>query len=95
MEHCLDRGYCMKAQGLPCAAEGLHGESNAIISAARMGIAIEGSIIYSIYSPCLTCCNMIASAGIVRVVYAELYENYQEGPATLKKLGVEVEHISL
>jgi len=82
--HCIDLGYCSKAEGLPCRAEGLHGESNAIASAANAGTSIEGATAYCIYSPCLTCCNLLKSAGIVRVVYQYYYDGFKEGPDYLK-----------
>ncbi len=88
--HCVDVGLCAKEEGFTCKAEGLHGESNAIIFAARAGISTRGCTMYSVYSPCLVCCNIIATAGIERVVFAELYPNVEKGPETLKDLGVEV-----
>lgn len=87
---CLECGYCSKEEGGPCRAEGLHGESNAIISAARAGVSVDGSIIYAIYSPCFPCCNMIKTAGITEVVYEQEYDGYPGGPGYLKALGVEV-----
>lgn len=88
--HCIDLGYCNKAEDLPCRAEGLHGESNAIASAAKMGISTDGATAYCIYSPCLACCHLLKSAGIVRVVYKEVYDHHPEGPEYLKKLNISV-----
>lgn len=85
--HCLDMD-CAKAYGAPCRAEGLHGESNAILSAAFMGVSTRGSTCYCVYSPCLSCCNMLKVAGIIEVVYLEVYSNYKEGPAYLESLGI-------
>ena len=92
--HCDDVGLCAKDEGFPCKAEGLHGESNAIIFAARSGISTRNCTLYSVYSPCLVCCNIIATAGIVRVVFAELYSNYEAGPEMLGNLGIEVSQTS-
>ncbi len=86
--HCIDKGYCAKAEGLPCRAEGLHAESNALAFAAKLGIPIEGSILYSVYSPCRTCCNMLKVAGIIEIVYEEVYSTWPEGPEYLKELGI-------
>lgn len=44
-----------------------HAEQNAIINAARMGIAIRGASIYVTKFPCLACCNSIVQAGIKRI----------------------------
>lgn len=90
---CLERRYCSKAEGLSCLAEGLHGESNAIITAAKEGISVSGATLYCVYSPCRSCCNILKTAGIVEVVYEEVYENFLEGPEYLKSLGVDVRKI--
>jgi dCMP deaminase len=87
---CLERGFCTKHKGGDCLAEGLHGESNAILSAAKDGISVEGATMYCIYSPCRACCNMIKAAGITKVYYDTLYDNYPDGPQYLKSLGVEI-----
>ena len=85
---CLQKQYCSKAKGLPCLAEGLHGESNAIIAAASAGIGIRGSLIYCIYSPCRVCCNMIKTAGITDVYFEEIYDGFPDGPFYLAELGI-------
>jgi len=88
--HCIDLD-CLKAQGAPCRAEGLHGESNAIASAALMGVSTRGATAYCLFSPCLACCNLLKSAGVVRVVYEEVYSGFLTGPDYLERtLGMEV-----
>ena len=44
-----------------------HAEQNAIINAARMGVAVQGASIYVTKFPCLACCNSIIQAGIKRI----------------------------
>src|SRR5580692_291788 len=44
-----------------------HAEQNAILNAARIGIAVEGATIYVTKFPCLACCNGIIQAGITRI----------------------------
>jgi dCMP deaminase len=44
-----------------------HAEQNAILNAARVGIAIEGASIFVTKFPCLACCNAIIQAGITRI----------------------------
>lgn len=90
---CLELGYCGKDEGLPCRAEGQHGESNAIINAARNGICTVGCVMYCVYSPCVVCCNMIKTAGITTLYYEEVYSGFPDGPEYLKTLGVEVINI--
>jgi len=44
-----------------------HAESNAIVNAARLGIALKGSTIHVSKFPCVGCANAIVQAGIRRV----------------------------
>jgi dCMP deaminase len=44
-----------------------HAEQNAILNAARMGVAVERATIYVTKFPCLACCNSIVQAGVVRI----------------------------
>ncbi len=92
--HCLDLD-CAKMYGAPCRAEGLHGESNAILSAASMGISTKGSTCYCVYSPCLSCCNMLKVAGIIEVVYTGVYSNYVDGPGYLESLGIKQRRVKI
>lgn len=86
--HCIDIGWCAKAQGLPCRAEGLHAESNAIASAAKMGISTDDTTIYCVYSPCMACCNLLKSAGVKHVGYLEVYPGFVDGPDYLDSIGI-------
>lgn len=74
-------------------SEVLHAEQNAIIKAAKHGIAIEGADMYLTLTPCTTCAIMIAQAGIKTVYYGEVYRN-RDGIEFLKqKTNVEVQYI--
>lgn len=44
-----------------------HAEMNAILNAARTGVAVAGCSIYVNKFPCLACCNAILQSGIARV----------------------------
>src|SRR5205823_7765083 len=53
-----------------------HAEQNAILNAARVGVAIEGGAIFVTKFPCLTCCNAMIQAGIIRIyTHDEWYWN--------------------
>jgi len=90
IKDCLELGYCSKEKDLPCLAEALHGESNAIITAAREGISVNNTTLYCVYSPCRSCCNMLKTAGITKVIYGNIYDGFPVGPYYLKCLGVKV-----
>jgi len=53
-----------------------HAEQNAILNAARIGVALEGASIFVTKFPCLACCNAIIQAGITRIyTHDEWYWN--------------------
>jgi dCMP deaminase len=72
MPHCDDAGHMMENDH--CVAT-IHAEANAILQAAKHGIAIDGADIYVTASPCWNCFKLIANAGIRRVFYGEFYRD--------------------
>jgi len=91
--HSEDLGYCEKERSGQCRAEGMHAEANAISLAAKAGISVNEATLYTVYSPCRACCNLLAVAGIKEVRYRNVYEGFPEGPEYLKTLGIEVEKV--
>ena len=89
MPHCDDAGHMM--EGGHCVAT-IHAESNAIIQAAKNGVAIDGSIVYVTASPCWSCFKSIANAGIRRVVYGEFYRDPRIFEVA-QRLGIELLHL--
>ena len=70
------RCHCEKQTGADHRLQrrtGQHIKQNAIIQAAKMGIAIEGATLYCTHQPCVICSKMIVNAGIARVVYEYPY----------------------
>lgn len=57
----------------------IHAELNAILFAAKNGISIEGSTLYTTHSPCPDCSKAISQSGIKRVVYKNLYARNEDG----------------
>ena len=72
---CVEREECIRVKnGIKsgtcqefCYA--VHAEQNAIIQAAKLGLAVDGSTLYCTHQPCTICARMIINAGIKRVVY--------------------------
>ena len=73
----------------------LHGEMNAILFAGKHGISLEGSTLYSIYSPCINCAKSILTSGITDVYYKHLYKRDTSGIEFLTARGVVVHQSSL
>jgi dCMP deaminase len=77
--HQMVRGHCFRT---------VHAEQNALVSAARRGVAIENSVLYSTMVPCRVCAMLIVTAGINHVVAATAYQN-SEGLSVLQAAGIE------
>lgn len=76
---CRDKGFCLRRKlNIPSGTQhelcyGIHAEQNAIIQAAKLGIAIDGATLYCTHQPCVICAKLIVNSGISRVVYGEGY----------------------
>ena len=55
----------------PC----IHAEANALMSAARAGVAIKGATCYATTQPCTGCMGLLANAGITEVVFDDDYNS--------------------
>lgn len=77
MTNCIDGGClrCKNPDGRFVSGTGydlcicVHAEQNALLSAARFGISVEGADLYTTMQPCFGCAKEIAQAKIGRVVY--------------------------
>ncbi len=82
--HMMEAGHCVRT---------IHAEANAIIQAAKNGVAIEGANIYITASPCWQCFKMIANAGIERIIFGEFYRDERIYDVA-QKLGIELKQLS-
>ena len=48
-----------------------HAEENAIMHAARIGLALKGCTAYVTWPPCTRCARSLIQAGVVEVVYPQ------------------------
>lgn len=76
--HCSEVGCLRQRLGVPSGerhelCRGLHAEQNAIIQAAKHGVNIGDSTLYSTHSPCVICSKMIINAGVKKIVFLEGY----------------------
>lgn len=90
-EHCsevgclLENGHCIRT---------IHAEANALVQAAKNGININGSTIYTTASPCFYCFKLLANAGIARIFYSELYGTDKKFLSYAKSLEIELCELS-
>ncbi len=78
IKHCLDRGCLRDELGIPSGqrhelCRGLHAEQNLLVQAARYGLCIAESHIYSTTFPCIICAKLLINAGITRIFFAYGY----------------------
>jgi len=83
--HMMEDGHCVRT---------VHAEANAIIQAAKNGVAIDGATIYTTASPCWPCFKIIANAGCGRIVFGEFYRD-QRIFDYAKQLGIELAELKV
>lgn len=66
----------------------LHAEANAITKVAQSNNSSRGGTLYVTTSPCIECSKLIIQAGIVRVVFREMYR-LTDGIDLLEAAGIE------
>lgn len=71
-----------------------HAEENAIVQAARHGIAVNQAKIYTTFSPCLLCAKMIINSGIMEVIYRSRYSIDDVSTKLLQDAGVKIRAIN-
>lgn len=95
IKSCKERGECMrKVMGIPSGTRhefcyAVHAEQNAIIQAAKIGVSVEGAVMYCTHQPCTICAKMIINSGIKRVVYQQGYPD-EFSKSLFKEAGVEI-----
>jgi dCMP deaminase len=59
----------------PGCQNAVHAEANAVAYAARYGVALDGSVLYTTYTPCLACAQIVINAGVREVVALKPYRD--------------------
>lgn len=81
VKSCYETGVCEKRKLGYGHGEGhhvcrsVHAEANAIISAAKVGVSIDNSIMYCTHKPCESCMKLIINSGIKYVYYENEYDS--------------------
>jgi dCMP deaminase len=87
MTNCLDGG-CLRCKPGGGFRSGqaydlcicVHAEQNALLSAARFGIAVEGAHMYTTMQPCFGCAKEIVQARIAKVFYLHAWVPKSDDP---------------
>ena len=78
LAHCDEVGCLREQRGIPSGTQhelcrGIHAEQNAVIQAAKHGIAIDGATAYCTHQPCVLCAKILINSGITAIVYKHAY----------------------
>ena len=75
--HEMSDGHCVRT---------IHAEANALIQAAKHGVAMDEAVMYLTDSPCYDCFKMLVNSGIKEVVYGEYYDSRYDSSSKVLKL---------
>jgi len=78
LAHCEVVGCLREQRHIPSGSHhelcrGIHAEQNAVIQAAKHGIAMDGATAYCTHQPCVLCAKILLNAGVVDIVFREPY----------------------
>ena len=91
--HCDEVGCLRQNLSVPSGerqeiCRAVHAEQNALVQAAKHGVAIRGADLYVTHQPCVLCTKLLINAGIRRVVYTHSYPD-QLAVIMAKEAGLE------
>lgn len=98
LPHCDDVGHQFKStthedgKVTEHCVRTTHAEQNAIVQAAKLGVAIAGATVYCKMTPCIVCAKMIINSGIVRVVCDKRYHAGSESEEMFRVVGMELHY---
>lgn len=79
-----------------------HAEENAIMHAARIGVALRGCVAYVTWPPCTRCARSLVQAGVSEVVYPSSLEiperwrdDFEMSMQMLREAGVSARQVPL
>jgi dCMP deaminase len=96
VQSCVEKGECLrKKMNIESGTRqelcyATHAEQNALVQAAKLGIAVDGATIYVTHRPCTICTKLIINAGIKRIVYGYNYPD-EFSVNLLKEAGIELD----
>ncbi len=76
--HCEEVGCIREKLKIPSGEQldlcrAVHAEQNALLQAAKHGVACDGASIYITVTPCFQCAKMLVNAGIKEVIVNGIY----------------------
>ena len=83
---CANRGKQFKAGTGYDVCICVHAEQNALLTAARFGIEVQGASLYTTRQPCFGCAKEMLQARIQRVFYLHTWDPEQDLRSEYKKI---------
>lgn len=84
-DHCDDIGHDFSVE--KHCVRTVHAELNAILQAAKFGVATDGSTMYVTHTPCFPCFKHVVCAGISAIHYDVEYHFSDKIPEYLEQIG--------
>lgn len=100
LPHCDDVGHelatMIKENGTQSqhCIRTIHSEINAIVNAARYGIALEGGTLYSTMTPCYSCAKAVINAGIKRIIVKNRYHTDERSIEAFREARIKFKSLS-
>ncbi|WP_407306234.1 deoxycytidylate deaminase [Desulfosporosinus sp. SB140] len=96
LQHCDEIGCLRQSLSIPSGerheiCRAVHAEQNALVQAAKHGVAITGADLYTTHQPCVLCTKLLINVGIKRVFYHYPYPD-QLAVDMAKEAGLELIH---
>ncbi|WP_088227178.1 cytidine/deoxycytidylate deaminase family protein [Desulfosporosinus sp. FKB] len=97
LQHCEQIGCLRQSLGVPSGerqeiCRAVHAEQNALVQAAKHGVAISGADLYVTHQPCVLCMKLLINVGIIRVFYHNPYPD-QLSLDMAKEAGLQLIHV--
>ncbi|OLN33945.1 deoxycytidylate deaminase [Desulfosporosinus metallidurans] len=98
LQHCDEVGCLRQSLGVPSGerheiCRAVHAEQNALVQAAKHGVAIRGADLYVTHQPCALCTKLLINVGVKRVVYVHSYPD-QLAVDMAREAGLEFEQLT-
>ena len=92
--HCDEVGCLRQSLNVPSGerheiCRAVHAEQNALVQAAKHGVAIAEADLYVTHQPCVLCTKLLINVGIRRVVYTHPYPD-QLAVSMAREAGLEL-----
>ncbi|MEK7585447.1 MAG: cytidine/deoxycytidylate deaminase family protein [Patescibacteria group bacterium] len=68
-----------------------HAEQNAVAQAAKLGVSIDGSVLYCHMVPCYICAKILINSGIKKVIALKDYHRSQRTKEIFAEAGVKLQ----